>query len=87
MLSLAVSGRALAAEEARLVARVEQILGGQKSERLSGIEELVRAAVEMRALDARRILRVLLRVWLPVHLVGSVLLAALLGLHVLGALL
>jgi Fe-S-cluster-containing dehydrogenase component len=87
MLSLAVSGRALAAEEARLVARVEEVLGGRKSERLAGVEELVRSAVEMRALGARRILRFLLRVWLPVHLVGSALLGSLLGLHVLGALL
>jgi Fe-S-cluster-containing dehydrogenase component len=86
MLSLAVSGRSLAAEEARLVARVDRVLGGRRSERLSGIDELVRAAVEMRALGARRILRFLLRVWLPFHLLGSVLLVVLLGLHVLGAL-
>ena len=86
MMFLALSGRSLAAEEARLVARVEQALGGRKSERLVGMEELVRTAVEMRALGARRILRGLLRSWLPLHLVGSALLLALLGLHVIGAL-
>jgi Fe-S-cluster-containing dehydrogenase component len=86
MMLLALSGRSLAAEEARLVARVEQALGGRKSERLVGMEELVRTAVEMRALGARRILRGLLRSWLPLHLVGSALLLALLGLHVIGAL-
>jgi hypothetical protein len=86
VVALVVSGRTLAAEEARVVARVERALGGRKSERLAGIEELVRAAVEMRALGARRILRVLLRVWLPVHLAGSALLVTLLGFHVFGAL-
>jgi Fe-S-cluster-containing dehydrogenase component len=85
-LALALSGRALAVEEARLVARVEQMLGGRKSERLAGLEELARIAVELRALGARRILRAALRVWLPVHLLGSALVVVMLGLHVVGAL-
>jgi len=85
-LSLITSGRSLAEEEAALGGRVERALSGHKSERLVGIEGLVRTAVEMRALRARRILRALLRAWLPVHLMGSALLLALLALHVVGAL-
>lgn len=85
-LSLIVSGRSLAEEEAMLTARVARALGGRKSERLAGIDGLVRTAVEMRALRARRLQSVLLRAWLPLHLTGTALLLALLVLHVVGAL-
>jgi hypothetical protein len=84
-LSLAASGRTLAQEEAGLVAHVDRVLGGRKSERLSGLEGLIRTAVEMRALRARRSLRILLRAWLPMHLALSALVLALLVLHVVGA--
>lgn len=85
-LSLVASGRTLGAEQAVLAARVDRVLGGRKSARLAGIEGLVRTAVEMRALRARRVLRVLLRAWLSVHLAGSALALGLLVLHVVGAL-
>ena len=85
-LSLALSGRTLAEEEARLGARLERALGGRKSERLAGVEGLVRTAVEMRALRTQRLLRVLLRAWLPLHLVLSGLVVAALVLHVVGVL-
>jgi len=84
--ALVGSGRTLGAEEAALRGRVERALGGRKSERLAGLEGLVRTAVEMRALRARRVFRALLRAWLPVHLALAALLLALLALHVIGAL-
>jgi len=86
-LSLLLRGRTLGAEEAALGARIERVLGGRKSKRLAGTEELVRTAVEMRALRARRWLRVLLRAWLPFHLLVSAVVLVLLALHVAGALL
>jgi Fe-S-cluster-containing dehydrogenase component len=86
-LSLVLRGRTLGAEEAALGARLERVLGGRKSERLAGNKELVRTAVEMRALRARRWLRVLLRAWLPFHLLLSAVVLVLLALHVAGALL
>jgi Fe-S-cluster-containing dehydrogenase component len=85
-LALVASGRSLGEEEKRLLGRVERALGARKSARLSGIENLVRTAVEMRAQRARRLLSALLRAWLPLHLAGTVLLLALLALHVIGAL-
>jgi hypothetical protein len=85
-LLLVGSGRTLGAEEALLSGRIERVLGGRKSARLTGVEGLVRTAVEMRALRARRVLRVMLRAWLSIHLAGSALALALLVLHVAGAL-
>jgi Fe-S-cluster-containing dehydrogenase component len=85
-LALVASGRSLGEEEERLLGRIERALGARKSERLSGIENLVRTAVEMRAQRARRVLGALLRVWLPLHLAGTTLLLVLLALHVIGAL-
>jgi Fe-S-cluster-containing dehydrogenase component len=85
-ISLVASGRTLGAEEAALGGRVERALGGRKSQRLTGLEHLVRTAVEMRALRARRLLRALLRAWLPIHLAFGTLLFVLLAFHVLGAL-
>jgi Fe-S-cluster-containing dehydrogenase component len=85
-LSLIASGRSLAEEEAALAGRVQRALGGRRSERLADIESLVRTAVEMRAQRARRVQSALLRAWLPIHLMGTALLLALLALHVVGAL-
>jgi Fe-S-cluster-containing dehydrogenase component len=83
---LAAGGRALASEEAAVLARIDVVLGGRKSERLAGIRELVLTAVEMRAERARRLLRALLRSWLPLHLALSTLVLVVLALHVAGAL-
>ena len=82
---LAAGGRALAREEAALLARIDAALGGRKSERLTGLRELVVTAVEMRSQRARRILCSLLRGWLPLHLVLCALVLVLLALHVAGA--
>jgi hypothetical protein len=84
--ALVARGRTLAAEETALRSRIERALGGRTSKRLSGIEPLVRTAVEMRALGAARLVRGALRVWLPLHLVLSALVVVLLALHVAGAL-
>jgi len=81
-LSLLVSGRRLAEEEARLGARIDVMRQGRGQERLSGLPELVRTAVELRALPVRRVLHALLRAWLPLHIVVSAVALALLGLHV-----
>ena len=83
-LALVLSGRALAEEEAALERRIETLLGGRRSERLGELGKLVRIAVGLRALRARRLLELLLGAWLPVHAAGVVLLLALLTLHVLG---
>jgi hypothetical protein len=81
-LALLVSGRRLAEEEARLQARIDAMRQGRGQARLSGLAELVRTAVELRALPVRRVLHTLLRGWLPVHIVVSAVTLALLGLHV-----
>ena len=84
-LGLVACGRTLAEEEAALARRIELALGQHRSDRLAGMEQLVRAAVEMRALGTRRLLRSLLLAWLPLHLLGSALVLALLAVHVAGA--
>lgn len=80
---LLASGRSLAQEEARVRGRVDAMLQGRGAERLGGIDELVRIVVELRALPVRRLLTVLLRAFLPLHIVGSALVLALLAIHVL----
>jgi hypothetical protein len=81
-LALLASGRSLADEEARLHARIDAMRQGRGQGRLSGLPELVRTAVELRALPVRRVLTALLRGWLPLHMVVSAVGLALLGLHV-----
>jgi Fe-S-cluster-containing dehydrogenase component len=80
--ALAASGRSLAVEEHAVRVRIDRALGGHKSERLTGIDGLVRVAVEMRALRSKHLLRALLRAWLPLHLVLSVAVLLLLAFHV-----
>lgn len=80
--ALVLSGRRLADEEARLHARIDAMRQGRGEGRLSGLPELVRTAVELRALPARRVLTAVLRGWLPLHIVVSAAALALLGLHV-----
>jgi Fe-S-cluster-containing dehydrogenase component/CRP-like cAMP-binding protein len=95
-LALLASGRRLKDEEARLRARIGALLagpgaaqGGEGSAsellanpRLAGHEQLVRIAVELRALPAARLCTALLRVGLPLHIVTFCLALALLALHV-----
>lgn len=82
-LVLFASGRTLREEEKRLNDRVQAVLEGRGSERLEGLDDLVRIVVELRALPARRVLTLALRAWLPVHVMGTGILFALLLLHIL----
>ncbi len=81
-LALLASGRRLADEEARLHAMIDAMREGRGQGRLAGLDALVRTAVELRALPLRRGLTALLRGWLPLHIVVSAVVVALLGLHV-----
>jgi Fe-S-cluster-containing dehydrogenase component len=80
--ALVLSGRDLAGEEARLRRRVDQALAGRGQGRLDGVDALVRTAVELRALPARRALTAALRAWLPIHIVSAAAVLALLLLHI-----
>jgi len=80
--ALAASGRTLAEEEARLTARIDGALEGRGGDRREGLDRLIRTAVELRALPARRALTAALRAWLPIHIVAAAVVLALLFLHV-----
>jgi Fe-S-cluster-containing dehydrogenase component len=80
--ALLLSGRGLKQEERRLRARVDDVLQGRGVGKLAGLDDVVRIAVEMRALPLRRILTFGLRSWLPIHLVATGITMALLFLHV-----
>jgi Fe-S-cluster-containing dehydrogenase component/CRP-like cAMP-binding protein len=82
-LGLLLTGRTLSEEEARVHRRVDAMLQGRGAERLAGIDEIVRIVVELRALPLRRGLTALLRGFLPLHVVASALVLALLAIHVL----
>jgi Fe-S-cluster-containing dehydrogenase component len=81
---LVLSGRSLHDEERVLRARIDALLGGRGAQRLDGLDDVVRLAVELRALPARRALEALLRGWVPLHALLAALLLALLGVHVIG---
>ncbi|HWM86251.1 MAG TPA: hypothetical protein VNO33_10450, partial [Kofleriaceae bacterium] len=86
-LALAASGRSLTEEERRLRARVDLALAGRGRDRLHGLDPILRTAVELRALPARRALTTALRVWLPLHIVAGAAVLALLLVHAVTALL
>jgi Fe-S-cluster-containing dehydrogenase component/CRP-like cAMP-binding protein len=79
---LALSGRRLREEEKRVRAKLGGLLDGRKSERLDGLDELVRLVVEHRAVGALRLLTFALRGWLPVHLAATATSIVLLVAHV-----
>lgn len=81
---LVASGRDLRAEEQHLRVRIDTALEGRGKERLTGLDDLVRLAVELRALPAQRFLTTLLRVFLPIHIVAFTIACVLGVLHVLG---
>jgi hypothetical protein len=81
-LFLAFSGRSLRKEEKRVRAKIDTLLDGKKSERLNGLDDLVRLVVERRALGAQAILTRVLRGWLPIHLAATGAAIVLLVLHV-----
>ena len=92
-LALALSGRSLAGEEARIQRRIDDAVAGHSdgrvegSRRLEGLRPVLRTAVELRALGSRRILTAALRAWLPLHIVAGAAVLALLLLHAVTALL
>jgi Fe-S-cluster-containing dehydrogenase component len=79
---LIASGRRLREEEKRVRATLGGLLEGRKSERLDGIDDLVRLVVEHRAIGALRVLTFTLRGWLPVHLGATAAALVLLVVHV-----
>lgn len=82
-LVLVASGRTLAKEESRVRGKVDAMLQGRGTERLGGMDELVRIVVELRALPARRVLTAALRGFLPLHIVATSAVLVLLAIHVL----
>jgi hypothetical protein len=74
--------RTISDEQARVRRRIDAMLQGRGEGRLDGLEELVRIVVDLRVLPLRRALGLLLRAWLPIHVVMSAVAAALLALHV-----
>ena len=81
-LVLVTSGRRLREEEKRVRATLNGLLEGRRSERLDGLDELVRLVVEHRAVGALRLLTFALRGWLPVHLAATATAIVLLVAHV-----
>jgi Fe-S-cluster-containing dehydrogenase component/CRP-like cAMP-binding protein len=81
-LLLVASGRRLRDEEKRVRATLSGLLEGRTSERLDGLDELVRLVVEHRAVGALRLLTFALRAWLPVHLAATAMAVVLLVAHV-----
>ncbi|WP_437922700.1 cyclic nucleotide-binding domain-containing protein [Sorangium sp. So ce291] len=84
-LALLASGRGLREEERALRARIDAVLEGRGAERLAGLAELIRLAVELRALPAQRALLGALRGGLPAHIITFGVAAALLVLHAITA--
>jgi Fe-S-cluster-containing dehydrogenase component/CRP-like cAMP-binding protein len=85
-IGLVASGRSLGGEEARLRCRIAAALAGRGDGRLAGLDPIVRTAVELRALSARRALTAALRAWLPLHIAAAAVSLALLAVHVATAL-
>lgn len=85
-LLLIASGRRLRAEERRVRERMGGLLEGRKSERLEGLDDLVRLVVEHRAIGALGILTLVLRGWLAVHLASTAAAVALVAVHVVAVL-
>ncbi|HEY8088722.1 MAG TPA: cyclic nucleotide-binding domain-containing protein [Polyangiaceae bacterium] len=68
-------------EERSLRGRVEAVLGARTAT-LDGMDDLVRAVVERRALRAQRLLQTMLQGWVPLHVVAVAVTLALLAIHV-----
>jgi len=81
-LALALSGRSLSEERRRVARQIEGLLGGRRSEKHEGLDELVRLVVERRALASARLLSAPLRAFLPVHLAAVAASVVLLLAHV-----
>jgi Fe-S-cluster-containing dehydrogenase component len=81
-IAMAASGRTLREEEKRIRAHIDRVLEGRGGEKLSGLDKVVRVAVEVRALPGRRVLTTSLRAWLPLHMVLAAITVGLLLVHV-----
>jgi Fe-S-cluster-containing dehydrogenase component/CRP-like cAMP-binding protein len=79
-LALVARGVTLHDEERRLRARILQ--AGRGPAAMDGLDDLVRLVVERRALRAQRALQMLLRAWVPAHVVAVAVTAALFVVHV-----
>jgi hypothetical protein len=86
-LLLAIRGRSLKGEARRVSARIQRLLEGRGQDRLAGLEQLVRLAVELRAIKARLALSALLRAFAPAHAVLAAVVLVLLALHVMAGVL
>jgi Fe-S-cluster-containing dehydrogenase component/CRP-like cAMP-binding protein len=80
-LALVARRATLRDEEARLKRGIEEALGARAA-RLDGIDDLVRLAVERRAVKAQRVLQATLRAWVPAHAVAAAIAVVLLVVHV-----
>jgi len=78
-LLLIVSGRSLPDEEARLRGRLDAVVEGRA---VDGLADLVRLAVERRAVRAQRVLQWALRACVTVHLVSVAIALVLISAHV-----
>ena len=81
-MTLAVRRGSLRDEERRLAAHVEGIVGPDRAAQMSGLAELVRWAVERRAIGAQALLQRGLRAVLPVHVAAVAAAVVLLVVHV-----
>jgi hypothetical protein len=84
--TLVASGRDLRTEQRALRARIDDKLENRGKEKLGGLDEICRVAVELRALPAQRFLLAALRAPLPIHLASIGVATALLVVHVVRAL-
>ncbi len=82
-LQLLSSGRDLRSERRRLRREIERRLAGEGAARLAGLDEVIKIVVDLRALPLRRLYTTMLRFWQPFHAGLTLLVLALLVLHVL----
>lgn len=80
-LLLLLGGRSLRAERARLRRTIEARLEGRGGDKLDGLDELVRAAVDQRALPAQRLAGAALRGVVPLHVASFVIALLAVALH------
>ena len=81
-LRMLVTGADLRSEELRLKRTIAERLDGRIDERLAGLDEIVRASVELAALPLVRVLTFSLRGLLPIHIVAFLGTLVLLALHI-----
>lgn len=83
-LVLLLSGRSLTQEQQRLKQQVTALFAPAVHPRLHGLDEVIKTAIDIRALTARRVLTACLRGWLIPHILLSGLALTLLSLHIFG---